>query len=90
MTALEVSLCFEYATFEQKPNSPYSLLGLRSVVVSPEDSVQSIFDAASSFITILLAAEYPSSVTTFNNLTLYEVRGIQIPHSTPPHEAPCR
>jgi hypothetical protein len=74
--ALE-TLRFNFVMFEQNSESSYDDFGPGSVVASPEDSTQTIYDAARSSITGSLDAEDLRTVATIDNLLLYEVRRIQ-------------
>ena len=72
MTTLEISVCFKFVMLEEKSRSSYDNLGFESVVTFPEDSTQTIYDAARSCITKMLSRD--EDVATIDNLRLYEVR----------------
>ena len=69
--------------FEQKCRSSYDNFGSGSAVGFPEDSAQTIYDAAYSLIANRLNCEDPWTVATIKNLTLYEVLRIE---NLPLHE----
>ena len=73
MVAPETSLRFNFAMFEQKSRSSYENFGSESVVTFPEDSAQTIYDAARSLITRSLYVEDPWTIATVDSLSLYEV-----------------
>ena len=72
MTTLEISVCFKFVMLEEKSRSSYDNFGSGSVVTFPEDSIQTIYDAARSLIAKGLSIH--ENVVTIDNLCLYEVR----------------
>ena len=60
--------------FEQESRDTYEDLGFGSLVGFPEDSAQTIYDAARSLIARRLAGEDLCAAITIKSLTLYEVR----------------
>ena len=61
--------------FEKESRSSYNDLGCGSVATFPEDSTQTIYDAARSNITRRLSND--ENIVTVDSLCLHEVRRIQ-------------
>ena len=70
MTTLEISVCFKFVMLE-KSESSYDNLGFESVVTFPEGTTQTIYDAASFFITKMLSSD--GNAITIDSLCLHEV-----------------